>query len=152
MGYVLPQSFFTKAQLKTIQTAAMSSIIAKCRYNRKTKKDVLYGPTILAGAGFVGLSTVQGPGQILLFLKYWRTDCQTSRLLCVALAWAQLSAGTSQPLLTNTTTALPHLKVRWLHSLWDFLKEIGAEIEIDHDQVLQIQRQFNQHIMDKVLT
>jgi hypothetical protein len=42
--------------------------------------------------------------------------------------------------------------VRWLHSLRDFLKEINAEIEIDHDQVPQIQRQYDDHIMDKVLT
>ena len=115
----------------------MSSIIAKCGYNRKTKTEVIYGPTILAGAGFIGLSTIQGTGQIMLFLKFWRTDCQTSRLLRVALAWAQLSTGTSQPILTDTTTDLPHLKVRWLHSLRDFLQEIDAEIEIDHDQVPQ---------------
>jgi hypothetical protein len=37
MGYILLQSFFTKAQLKSIQTTAMSSIIAKYGYNRKTK-------------------------------------------------------------------------------------------------------------------
>jgi hypothetical protein len=67
------------------------------------------------------------------------------------MAWAQLSAGTSQLILTDTTTALPHLKVWWLHLLWGFLKEIDAEIESDHDQVLQIQRQYDEHIMDNVL-
>jgi hypothetical protein len=46
MGYVLLQSFFTKAQLKTIQTAAMSSIIPKCGFNRKTKTDLLYDPQV----------------------------------------------------------------------------------------------------------
>jgi hypothetical protein len=147
MGYILPQSFFTKAQLKSIQTAAMSAIIAKCGYTRKTKTEVTYGPTILAGVGFDGLYRVQGIGQIMLFLKFWRTDCQTNRLLRVVMAWAQLSAGTSQPILTNTTAALPHLKVRWLHSLRDFLKEIDAEIEIDHNQVPQIQRQYDMSIL-----
>jgi hypothetical protein len=42
MGYVvLPQSCFTHQQLKTIQTAAMSTIIAKCGFNRKTRSEVI---------------------------------------------------------------------------------------------------------------
>jgi hypothetical protein len=121
----------TQHQLKSIQTAAMSSIvIAKCGYNRKNKSEVIYGPTTLAEVGSV--------------------NC---RLLQVALAWAQLSAGTSQPILTDTTTALPHSKVQWLHSLLrDLLKEIDAIIEIDQDQVPPLQRQYDKHIVDKVLT
>jgi hypothetical protein len=71
MGYVLPQSFFTKHQLKTIQTAAMSTIVAKCGYYRKTIRAVIYGPSTLAGATFLELYTHQGTGQIMLFLKFW---------------------------------------------------------------------------------
>ena len=84
VGYVLPQNFFTAKQLKAIQTSAMSSIIAKCGYNRKSKTEIIYGPKSLAGAGFVDLYTIQGTGQIKMFLKFWRTTCQASRLLKVA--------------------------------------------------------------------
>jgi hypothetical protein len=140
MGYVLPQSFFTAEQLKAIQISAMSVIIAKCGYNRKSKTEIIYDPKSLAGAGFVALYVIQGTGQIKMFLKFWRTTSQASRSLKVALGWAQLMAGISQPILTNTTTPLPHLTVRWLKSLRTFLQFLEAEFELHQDQVPPIQR------------
>ncbi len=76
---------------------------------------------------------------------------QAGRLLRVALAWTQLAAGISQPILTDTKTNLPHLKVRWLSSLRTFLHSIEAEIELDRDHVPPLQRQYDEHIMDQIL-
>jgi hypothetical protein len=126
-------------------------MIAKCGYNRKTKREVIYGPESLAGAAFVELYTHQGIGQIILFLKFWRISNQTGRLLRVAVAWTQLAGGISHPILTDTSTNLPHLKVRWISSLRTFLNGIDAKIELDKDQVPLPQRQYNEHIMDKIL-
>jgi hypothetical protein len=152
MGYVLPQSFFTAEQLKATQTSAMSAIIAKCGYNRKSKTKIIYGPKLLAGAGFVALYVIQGTGQIKLFLRFWRTTGQASRLLKVALGWAQLMAGIYQPILTNTTTPLLHLTVCWSKSLRTFLQFLDAEIELHQDQVLPIQRQYDENVMDRILS
>ncbi|KAI2502417.1 hypothetical protein MHU86_12074 [Fragilaria crotonensis] len=49
--YPLTSSFLSSSQLTSIQTKAMAIIAAKCGFNRKTKKEVLYGPHDLGGAG-----------------------------------------------------------------------------------------------------
>jgi hypothetical protein len=113
---------------------------------------IIYGPKLLAGAGFVALYVIQGTGQIKLFLRFWRTTGQASRLLKVALGWAQLMAGIYQPILTNTTTPLLHLTVCWSKSLRTFLQFLDAEIELHQDQVLPIQRQYDENVMDRILS
>jgi hypothetical protein len=44
IGHPLANLYFTEAQLaKNIQRKAMSIIIAKCGYNRNTKRAIIYG-------------------------------------------------------------------------------------------------------------
>jgi hypothetical protein len=95
VGYPLPASHFSKATLDKIQRNVMSSLIAKCGYNRKTKREIIYGPAHLGGANFRSLYSVQGVGQVTAFLKYWRSPCQAGKLLRIAVAWTQHSVGTS---------------------------------------------------------
>jgi hypothetical protein len=120
VGYFLPNSYFTEAVLNSIQTSAICSFIPKCGYNRNTSQAIIFGPTYLAGAGFTPLYLLQGEGQILQFLKFWRTDTPTSRLLRIATAWSQYQSGISTSILTNVHTPLPHQEARWLPSLCTF--------------------------------
>ena len=43
--YTLTQSFLTGKQLHRIEKASMPAIYSKCRYNRKTARSALQGPT-----------------------------------------------------------------------------------------------------------
>jgi hypothetical protein len=71
VGYPLPSCHFTKPVPDKIQRSTMSAMIAKCGYNRKTKREIVYGPAHLGGANFRSLYSVQGVGQTISFLKYW---------------------------------------------------------------------------------
>ena len=71
--YTLPQSFLSTKQLEKIEKENMSSIYAKCGYNRKTSRKVLQGPLSLGGGGFTPLYTTALAGSIMHFLKNWRS-------------------------------------------------------------------------------
>ncbi|KAI2490272.1 hypothetical protein MHU86_24293 [Fragilaria crotonensis] len=101
IGYPLANSHFTAAQLNNIQRKAMSIIIAKCGYNRNTKRAIIYGPLEYGGANFRRLYDQQGIGQVQLFLRHWRNKTTAGRLLRCAVAWAQYCVGTSLPLMEN---------------------------------------------------
>ena len=112
----------------------------------------LFGPRSLAGAGFIPLYLVQGEGQILQFLKFWRTDTPTSRLLRVAVSWFQYQSGLGKPILTHVHQHLPHIESRWLPSLRGFLSRIKATIELDTPYIPPLQRQHDLYIMESVLS
>ena len=97
--YPLTSSFLSPSQLATIQTKAMAIITAKCGFNRHTKMEVLYGPRDLGGAEFCHLITQQGICQTTYFLRHWRSQSSVGKLLKSAVAWTQLSVGTSYSIL-----------------------------------------------------
>ena len=97
VGYPLANSYFTSAQLANIQWKAMSLIIAKCGYNRNTKRAIIYGPMEYGGANFRRLYDQQGIAQVQLFLQHWRTRTTAGKLLRCVVEWAQYCVGTSKP-------------------------------------------------------
>jgi exonuclease III len=68
VGYPLASSSMTHSQLDRVQRTAMQIIIAKCGYNRHTKREILYGPLEYGGASFRHLYVQQGIGQVTSFL------------------------------------------------------------------------------------
>lgn len=107
----LANSHFTERQLTKIQKKAMSSMFAKCGYNRNTKREVLFGPLELrGGANFRRLHDQQGNGRLCTFLRHWRSQTQVGELLRILLSWCNYAAGLSLlSVLEDTRTALPHL-------------------------------------------
>jgi hypothetical protein len=79
----------------------MSIIFARCGYNRHTKTEILYGPLKLGGANFRNLYVQRGIQQAKYLLKHWRMDTTVEKMFKCALAWAQLSAGVSSPILEH---------------------------------------------------
>jgi hypothetical protein len=93
--HVLPQTFFDDAALDNAEKKSMPSIFAKCGYNRNTHRALLYGPTDNCGGDFIRWRWLQGEGQIMHFLKHWRTDSQLEKALRIAVSWYQNAAGFS---------------------------------------------------------
>ena len=151
VGYPLAASHFTKKTLDKLQRRFMSILIARCGYNRKTKREILYGPACLGGANFRSLYSIQGVGQVTSFLKYWRSPSQAGKLLRIAVAWTQYTIGTSVSFLTDTNTPLPHMEVKWLKSLRDYLREIHGSIQLDNDYIPGLERVHDHHIMDAII-
>jgi hypothetical protein len=151
VGYSLPVCHFTRHRLDHIQRKAMNAIFSKCGFNKNTKRAILFGPSVYGGANFRHLYTEQGVGQILMFLKYWRTEGQQGTILRIALSWSQMAAGTSTSILEDVTTPLPHLESKWITSLRKYLQTIGGEFELDQDYVPPLQREYDEHIMDIII-
>ena len=129
--YPLACSFMTQQQLDTIQRSAMSIIVPRCGFNRNTKKEILYGPLHLGGASFRPLWVQQGIGQVTMFLRHWRKNSQAGQLSRIALAWFQVQAGVSFPILEYPSRPVPQLESKWISSMREFLAKIKATIVID---------------------
>ena len=70
----------------------------------------------------------------------------------MTLAWAQLLAGTEQPVLSNVTSALPHLApMKWIPSIRNFLHTISGRIEVKNLPIISLQREHNRFLMDIAL-
>jgi hypothetical protein len=151
IGYPLPLCHFSKAELDKLHSKVMSEMIARCGYCRKTKHEIIYGPASLGGACFRHPYGEQGTGQVLFFIKYWRSSGKAGALARIALSWAQLQAGIAQPILSDTTTHLPHLETCWLDSLRTFLACCNGSIEVDNPYVLPLQREHDFYLMDVIL-
>jgi hypothetical protein len=122
----------TTMELTTIQKKAMNIIFAKCGLCRNTARVILFEPACLGGASFRHLYSEQGVGQIQLTLKHWRTPTtQTGRLIRIVVHWAQFAVGTGTPFLTDVSTKLPHMEVKWFASLRQYLNHIGGSIELE---------------------
>ena len=151
VSYPLPNSHFTMNSLRQIQRAAMSIIVAKCGYNRHTKREVLYGPSHLGGAEFHDLYDQQGIGQVTSFLRHWRMGTTIGNLLRCLLAWTNYSVGTSVSILTDVTTPLPHLEAKWLGSLRTYLNHVRAWIDVDDAGIAPLEREHDDYIMDLII-
>ena len=151
IGYPLANSYFTEAQLQNIQRKAMSIIIAKCGYNRNTKKAIIYGPLEYGGGNFRRLYDQQGIGQVHLFMQHWRKKTTAGKLLRCAVEWAQYCIGTSIPFLEDVTTNLPHFESKWLKSLRENLSHINAGLQVNTPGVASLERHNDTFIMDREL-
>jgi exonuclease III len=151
IGYPLSCSSLTYQQLDRVQRRAMTIISAKCGYNRNTKREILFGPLCYGGASFRHLYVQQGVGQVTSFIKHWRNNTVVGKLMRCAVAWTQLTAGTSWSILHNVKPALPQLESKWLASLRNFLATIQARLEVDAPGIPPIQREHDFHLMDKIM-
>lgn len=151
VSYPLACSAMSSKQLESIQRTTMSIIIARCGYNRHTKREIIYGPKRLGGADFKSFVNQQGVGQIALLLRHSRSNLVTGKLLRIALSWFQVQVGTTQFLLEDTTTDLPHLESIWIKSIRQFLKSIGGRISLSIPEVNLPQRVNDSAIMDIIL-
>ena len=119
----------------------MKIIVARCGFNRNTKKEVLYGPQELGGASFRHLAVQQGVGQASLFLRHWRRpQSTTGKLLRVTLSWFQQQAGVLFPILEDVHTRLPQLESKWVASLREFLASIDSSVHVDNPTIKPLQR------------
>jgi hypothetical protein len=126
----------------------MSIIVPRCGFNRNTKKAILYGPMALGGANFRSLSIEQGISQVMIFLRQWRKNSISGKLLRIAVSWFQTQVGVSFSILERVHDPLPHLESKWLLSLRSFLALINAKLRLDTPYVPELQRLHDVCIMD----
>jgi hypothetical protein len=148
LRYVLPQCHFSPSKLRQIESTTIPPLIAKCGFFRKTSYSLLFAPVDYAGGGFVHWDTIQGAGQILHFLKHWRTATEISQSLKIDLMWCQWQSGLSQSILVDTHTPVSYFDARWLPSLRTALLTLHSHIAVDSPFVQPIERSGDQYIME----
>ena len=152
IGYPLPMTHFTRDQLHRIQQKALSAIIARCGYNRNTHRAIIFGSTKYGGANFRHLYSIQGAGQVQLFLKFWRTPLsQAGKLLRISVSWLQLAAGISSPIFEAVNPSIAYCDSKWLLSLRSYLCHIGGSLRISPTFVPPLEREYDHFIMDEVI-
>ena len=150
ISYTLPQSATKVAELQKDQKASINMIIAKCGWPRTAARAMIYGPVDFGGAGFLPWDSIQGAGQIKVFMKLWRTNTKSSSALRIAIAWMQHHCGISSPVL-ETFQKLEYVPHCWLQSLREFLKHANLSLEVDEAFTYRKQREHDYHLMDKAL-
>ena len=148
LRYVLPQCHFRHDQLDKAEMKTISTILAKCGFNRHTPKPIRYAPQSYAGCGMIPWWVTQAEGQISLFIKHWRTDTVISKTLRVATAWGQWLTGLSRSFLFDVSTPLPHFEAKWLNSLRNALDRANMQLHLNKSYVLPAERTNDIHIME----
>ena len=70
----------------------------------------------------------------------------------ITLAWAQLSAGTQQPVLSNVTNTFPHIApMKWIPSIQELLHSIGGRMEVENLPATPLQREYDQFLINTTL-
>jgi hypothetical protein len=111
---------------------------------------IVFGPKQFVGSGFVRWLTLQGEGQIMLFLKHWHARDDAGRLLQISLAWVQYQSGRGTPILEDVHTPIPYLEARWILSLRRFLSQIDARFMLDKNYVAPLQRKHDEYLMTRI--
>ena len=150
-GYPLPLSHFSPSELHKLETKSLSAIIAKCGFNRKMSRFVMYGPVRLNGAGFRPFKTEQGIGELQFLMKHWTSTLQPGLAQRIALSWAQVNTGVGWSILYDVETPLPHFESEWFRTLRNFLKSIKGRLRFDKPYIPEKQRVNDSYIMDHVL-
>jgi hypothetical protein len=152
--YPLSSTFFTDKQCQQLQTQANRSLTQRCGYSAITPLNLLYGPTLYGCPQFTNIYTTQSCQQLQMFIKHWRTDRQPGRMLRICMAWWQLIAGTSTPILETPSTKLPHFdsESKFIASIRQYLASIRAHLTLDQTYIPELQREGDEHIMDRVLS
>ena len=120
--YTLGQSFLNAAQLGTIAKKSLPWIFNKCGYARSTSRALLYGPSDLAGGGFVPLNAKAGSDYVTHFLKFWRSPhTQCGKLLRIVYSWTQFQSGQTKAPLQDTSTNMTYINSRFITKIQTYL-------------------------------
>jgi hypothetical protein len=149
--FSLPQCFYTKKTLDSAQSKSIPLIFAKSGHMRTTAYIILFCPKFLGGAGFIRWFTLQGGGQLMLFLKHWSAYDDAGRLLRITVAWVQYQSGVGLPIFAHPGLHLPYLESHWLPSLRQFLAHIKGQLIFDKTYIAPLQRGNDEYIMTRVI-
>ena len=148
MGYTLPLTSFTRAELKKIQQAPIGVLLPSMGFNRNMPQVVVFGPTDMGGIGIRHLYIEQGSKQAALMLKHIRANTNIGKTLVICLRWYQRALGTSAPALSQPDLETPHAEGNWIMTLNEYLRMSECSIEIQALKGVQTYREDDRVLMD----
>jgi hypothetical protein len=143
--------FVRNTAKEDIKLMLLPKIISKCGYNRNTSRAVLGGPANLTGGGIIPLVTTTGAGEVLHFIKNWRTPNEDiGKVLQIVYAWCQYQAGVSFPLLENPAEPITYLQGKVISLLREYLTKIDGKLTLDRTYIRKKLQTNDSAIMDIV--
>ena len=111
VGYCLPLTYFTKAELKAIQRPAHRAMLSRLGFNCNTAQPVVFAPRDRGCFELHHMYDGQGFGQASFLLKSWRSQkTLQGRMIRIGVHWAQYTSGIGIPILEAPVLELPHLE------------------------------------------
>lgn len=147
IGHALPMCFFSEQELNKTQSRAVGTTLRKSHFPRNTERATVFGPQRFGGKAWRHLHAEQGMGQIIFFLKHWRSQGLCTSMLETSTRWAQFQTGLRSNLFEDTTASMNHLESKWLKSLRQHLCQIGGKMVFEHSIVPPMQRENDEHLM-----
>jgi len=149
LGYPLPALTFTEAQCHSLQSPTLMAFLPKIQLNRHIARSVVFGSIRFGGLGIKSLYSIQGFGQLTLFVGHGRCSDKTSKLLLISLSYLQLAVGSS----VNVLALPPHKYVQWvdhcwLLSFWMFLHKLKLQVSATSQWLPPLLRNHDKNLMD----
>ena len=152
LRYHLTVGTYTNAQLERIQHPLVQLILPRIGYNSNMPKEVIYGPTLSGGMGFVPLFIVQATQKLKHIMQAYRRNTPLKKILHVTFEWSQKIMGTTNTLFMKPHIPVPSLQVeQWITTLRDFLSKSNLKLRIPELEGVHIQRYNDQALMDIAL-
>jgi hypothetical protein len=148
IGYSLPVTSMTTAELQQSQTMMNQVILNKLGYNKNYPRSVAFAPTQEFGVGLHDIRIEQGLAQIQALLNYIGTDHKVGRLMTISCRHLQLEAGVHFDILAHPHQTLNYLTPCWFTSLRSFCAQHDISIQVKANKVPQLSRIHDRFIMD----
>jgi hypothetical protein len=149
LGYPLPALTFTEAQCQSLQSPTLMAFLPKIQLNRHTARSIVFSPIRFGGLGIKSLYSIQGLGQLNLFVGHGRSKDKTSKLLLISLSYLQLAVGSS----VNVFHLSPKNYGRWvdscwLVSFWTFITKLKLQVSVADQWIPSLTRAHDKNLMD----
>jgi hypothetical protein len=148
VGCSLGTTYIAKTQFATIQGKAVSAFLAASGYNRHFPRALIFSSRSHGGLEFVHLYLQQGKQSLKLLLRHLLHNTELGKQIQIDIAWIQLEAGISHPILENTQLDLDYLQDGWVIGIRRFLKTVDAEVHLPQTPHPQLYRQNDRYIME----
>ena len=145
----LPKPHHQSAGLLSHPKTSKAPLLQKCGYNCNSPTTVIYSLQAHGGIGLHPLYVEYSISCIKAFMISLQSTGTLSQLAWIALAWAQHVAGTSIPILEDTSTKLPHLApMQWIPNLHKILNNNSTAITTHNTYCINPQQCHDRHLMD----
>jgi hypothetical protein len=148
IGYSLPVSHLSFAQLNKLQQPIVPIVLSKMGYCSNTSRILTFLCSFYGGIDFRDLRLEQGIGQITFLIRHLRTPGQVCDLLAIVLSWFQFCAGVGYPVFLQPERPLPHLEGHWLVCIRNFLAHIDGALEMTKTHIQPLQHMSDSFLMD----
>ena len=151
--YCLPITTFTAKECQKIQSPFFNALLPKLGINRNMPRDLLHGPSQLAGLGLVNLESEQLSMHVSGMIAQIRKRDRVGQTMLASIDALQIYLGTSEQffkLQAHTIDYRPDRKESQLVYIWEELNQLGCSLISDEFWVPTTKGINDEAVMDSI--